>query len=435
MIYKMNLYQFLLSLDYLLHGLLGFVYLYILTTQWRFTRKKVQRMMLACFLLYGVSAIGILIGIGSTDMAKFQLSLLGFSIGIFVCLYMPRYRDGRTLFIAFSAVVFNLAGIMLGEVVGSSDTSIRLFIKIIIYTVICLLVYCYFRKPLNRLMNAMEKGWHTLSSVPISLSVLCFALILSEQIYHNNSAKLMAVVLTIVIVCSYVSLYYMFCILQEQFQRKADYAMLEAQMDALQKQLETTANADRQLRIFRHDIRHYIALEQTCLDNCNIAEAKEIFASMEKTLDTVTRKLPSYTNSPYVNAVIADYCGRADKARITFTAELAEFGSLWTDNIELAVVVSNALENAWKACLKLPEDMERVISITGRPRERQYLLEISNTYPDRSSAGDFEGHIHMSAGDNGHGYGIQSILAFAQKYNVFVDFKTDGRWFRVRMIL
>lgn len=431
----MDLYHFLISLDYLLHGLLGFIYLYILTTNWRFGRKKVQRLMLACFILCAAVSIAILWGFGPTDMARLLLCIVGLAAGLFVCLYMPKYRDGRTLFIAFSAAVFNLVGIMLGEVVGSSDTSARMFIKIIIYTVMCLLVYRYFRKPLNRLMHAMEKGWHTLSSVPISLTVLCFALIFSEQVYHNIAAKFMAVALTAVIVCCYASLYYMFCTLQEQYRIKANYSMLEAQMGALQKQLEMTENTDRQLRIFRHDIRHYIALVQTCLENGNIVQGREIFMSMEKTLDKVTRKIPAYTNSPYVNAVIADYSGRADDARITFLAEMAEFSPQWTDNIELAVVVSNALENAWKACLELPEDMQRVISITGRPKERQYLLEIANTWPGKPADGNSQSHMELSAGENGHGYGIQSIFAFAKKYHVFVDFKTDGEWFRVRMIL
>jgi sensor histidine kinase regulating citrate/malate metabolism len=100
------------------------------------------------------------------------------------------------------------------------------------------------------------------------------------------------------------------------------------------------------------------------------------------------------------------------------------------DEMQLAIVVSNLLENAIHACEELPED-ERFIEIKAKYKE-QLLLEISNPCDGKVPL-DEEGHPYATAGD--HGIGTTSVLAFVKQTDSEIRYIAEDKIFKVRMII
>ena len=122
-----------------------------------------------------------------------------------------------------------------------------------------------------------------------------------------------------------------------------------------------------------------------------------------------------------INAALSLYSRRAEEFGIktSFKVDLPE--KISTDESDLAVLLSNLLENAITASKKNPSGRE--ISLTLRNTGGQNVLEITNRF-------DFP----IKVGENGlpyttqigHGLGMASLEIFANKNDAFVDFSHEG---------
>lgn len=419
-------------LNCIIPGIIACAYIYVLNDSWRISKSAVKKSIIAVSVSFASASWIILYLLGITSLSKFIVSVIGMGVGMGAFFCMAEYRDARMLFICCSGISFNLVGTVIAEVIGSEDTLKRLLIKFIVYIILFFFIYRYFRKPVKLLIVEMEKGWGMLSLVPVSFSVLCLSIISTGEIYYNSDFKLAALVVTIAVCCCYVSFYQTFSTLQEQYKMKSNYTLFEAQMDHLKKQVESVEAVNKQMRIFKHDIRHYTAIQTACLEEGDIENAKKILSSMENTLDKIEEKTPRYTNSFFMNAVISNYARKAEEDGIEFTAQIVMPRVVEVEYVELAVVISNALENAWNECRSIPEGEKRVIRLTGAEKGGQYFMEIYNTCQNDVV---FDDNNKPQSREAGHGYGTQSITAFAEKHNSLVEFKKEGKEFRVRLIL
>lgn len=137
-----------------------------------------------------------------------------------------------------------------------------------------------------------------------------------------------------------------------------------------------------------------------------------------------------YCENTTVNAVISHYISWAKQEKIQTTVSAHIPSDIPVDEMELAITISNLLENAIYACRKLSE-AERYIKLTAKYK-KQLLFEIENACKDRVPL-DEEGHPFSN--EMGHGIGTRSVIAFASKTNSEIRYLAQEGRFRVRMIV
>lgn len=140
--------------------------------------------------------------------------------------------------------------------------------------------------------------------------------------------------------------------------------------------------------------------------------------------------IQKYCENTTVNAVIGHYLSWADKEGIQTSVSVNIPDSLSVDDMELAITISNLLENAVYACLKLPEK-NRYLKMTAKYKN-QLLLEIENSCEGMVPL-DEDGHPFSD--EKNHGIGTRSVLAFINKTNSEIYYIAEEKRFRVRMIL
>lgn len=214
---------------------------------------------------------------------------------------------------------------------------------------------------------------------------------------------------------------------QREYQLKADAAILEMAAGSMRDRLNAAEELLSQDRAMRHDRRHFEALVLSLIRDGKTEEAAKC---LEERLNQEPRSSKRYCENTTVNAALMHYVTLAERSDIRVTVSANIPYKTGVDDMQLAIAVSNLLENAIHACEKLPES-ERFIEITARFKQ-QLLLEIVNSCGGKEKL-DEEGHPVTD--EEGHGIGTRSVLDFAQKTNSVIRYDVGDNRFKVRMIV
>lgn len=411
---------------------LGLVYIFILTEEWRFSKKIIKRatiIFISALLVLDCVIISIY---GNAVIGKRIIMVVTLSLANPAVLFISKYRNGRALFICFSAVDFILVGTVLGEIIGENSTPQRMIARLVIYILIFCLIYRYFRNPFLEMIRQIDEGWYRMTLIPFSLSVLFLILIVKGDLYYDPYIQMIGTAVCFCACASYIVLFHVFCTLTEQYKMKSSYDLLQSQMGALQKQVEALRLNDGQMSMFRHDMKHFLQIQSVCLERGDLDGAKAILDSMDKNLKQVGQNVHVYTGSVLMDAMLSAYVLRAEKDEVDFTIHFELPEEQAAELVELAVVVSNGLENAFNACCLMPKGKKRVVRLNGMKEKGQYFLEIVNSFLGEVIFN--KEHTMPVSNQPGHGYGSRSISAFARKYHAFVDYKVGDGWFSLRII-
>ena len=139
--------------------------------------------------------------------------------------------------------------------------------------------------------------------------------------------------------------------------------------------------------------------------------------------------LRRFSDFPLINAALSIYVMRAEKLGIAPEVRIHLPEEMGTDEHDLAVLISNLLENGVEAEEKQPPG-RRFLSVIVEAAESQCVLEIVNLF-DRPIAFGENGLPCASAA--GHGIGMASLAEFVRKYDAYVDFTQEGGRVQVSM--
>ena len=214
---------------------------------------------------------------------------------------------------------------------------------------------------------------------------------------------------------------------QREYQLKSDAAILEMAANSMKERLNATEEILSQDRAMRHDRRHFEALILSLIQDGKVDEAKKC---LEERMSQEPRGNRSFCENTTVNAALMHYVTIAERNNIKVKVAANIPYNTGVDDMQLAIAISNLLENAIHACEKVPES-ERFIEVTGKYKQ-QLLLEISNSCVGEVLLDD-DGHPVTSK--VGHGIGTRSVLDFVEKTGSEIRYITGDNTFKVQMLI
>ena len=377
---------------------------------------------------------------------NFLSMLAAYMIPLFLIYRVKRFRDLSNFWFYMVGtmvieVVLGISGGYLNnemgfrtryELITPQAAVITNFMEIILVIIICR----FGSKEKNKKSDYMSLMLMAMPLVSVVLIVVDMFLLAMGKYDHFNSGQFlrMAVLLVIVNIAVFVILEkytglmkHEMELVQEKAKLESDAYLMKIAAKNMKERLQLTENTMQKDRVMRHDRRHFEALLYQLLEEGNIEKAKQYLAER---LAMEPKPMMRYCENTTVNAAINHYmaCAKMEKISMTVFANIP--GGLPVDELELAIVISNLLENAINACRKLPET-ERYVKLTAKYKH-QLLLEIENSC-DRKVVLNENGYP-FSIEEN-HGIGTRSVLAFVKKNNSEICYLTEGTRFRVRMII
>lgn len=195
-------------------------------------------------------------------------------------------------------------------------------------------------------------------------------------------------------------------------------AALDALSQAARAQrtyIQEARTREERTRSLRHDLNSHLTVLEGLLNTGRTEEATAYLASLRTAAEALSPAF--HTGSAVIDILLADKLATAPGVE-------AEVSLLWpresgVDDFDLCVIFANALDNAVRACLAVPEP--GALRITGRRQGNFYRLSFENACPP--------GPLPPM------GTGLRNIKAAAEKYRgAMLAEKEDGR-FRLHVLL
>ena len=168
-------------------------------------------------------------------------------------------------------------------------------------------------------------------------------------------------------------------------------------------------------------VRHYIDTNDKSglSDFCNTVEETQL----------QNTNVP-YTGCPAADGVLYHYMKRAEASDIHFQYQ----GNLGHSNIadmDICVMLGNALENAFEACLHIEKN--RFVTLTTERDDNVLSIMVHNSFDGHMKTN--ENNIFSRKREQRIGVGLQTMRSVCEKYNGTMKTEWDENTFTVFMIL
>lgn len=217
----------------------------------------------------------------------------------------------------------------------------------------------------------------------------------------------------------------LFCILfsfkklQQNFRLSTEISLLEQEEHSLNQYVEEAKARYDRTKSFRHDIRNHIAVVKKLLQGGKLEEAVSYIEDMEEMAENMS--FPCCTNNPVVDILVGNKLGIAKSMGIDVHCSLLLPYPCGIRDIDLCIVLSNALDNAIHACKNMDAGMEKYIRLSGRTQGDFLMVEVRNSFPGK---GAFK-----------KGTGLSNVEKVAEKYGGAMSIETPGDAFVLHVLL
>jgi len=204
---------------------------------------------------------------------------------------------------------------------------------------------------------------------------------------------------------------------------------LSLRLESADQQLSALQATQEQAVVYRHDMRHHLALIGGYLADGDIEKAENYVRLAQADIEDITPNC--YCENNTVNLILSSFAAKAKNNGVLFSvdAQLPQFLSI--PETELCALLSNGLENAIEAAAQAADEQFRKARISCQTHKGNLLIFIENS---------FTGELVMENGlpqsrHEGHGFGVKSMVMIAEKYNGYCSFEARGEIFTLRIVL
>ncbi len=217
----------------------------------------------------------------------------------------------------------------------------------------------------------------------------------------------------------------LFCILfaykklLQGFCLSTELSLLEQKERSLNRYVEEAKARYDETKSFRHDIRNHIAVVKRLLRDGKLEQAISYIEDLDETAEKMS--FPCRSNNPVVDILVGNKLGIAKGMGIRADCTLLLPYPCGLRDMDICIILSNALDNAICACKNLGSGKEKYIHISGCMQGDFLMMEIENSF--------------CGKGALKKGTGLSNIKTVAEKYGGAMNIETRGNTFILHVLL
>lgn len=308
----------------------------------------------------------------------------------------------------------------------SENSTIFVIVAFLVIGAVFFLLYPLIKKLLTKTITPfldIETGayWKNIFLIPCVMFLTCyFAIPVNSYVDSLTQvvSRLFMVVATIFICLSVSS---DFNSLKEKQEIRSQLKTQKKYYEALSENIESSRKA-------RHDFKHHISAIMSFIENDDKDGLKDYCESLTS-YNFKSAPIP-YTGNSSADGVLYQYTQLAQENNIDFKIN-GIFNSDGIDDLDICVLLGNAVDNAFTACLK--KEDERFVSVTSKREGNVLAITVQNSFDGIVLAkGD---KILSRKRDNQEGIGILSMKSICEKYGGMITFDYDENTFSTMILL
>lgn len=206
--------------------------------------------------------------------------------------------------------------------------------------------------------------------------------------------------------------------------------LIESQNKTMKEYVDGIERYNTQLRMFRHDQRHFIDTLSALLGRSDLDGARRIVEELSERNESLSRQ--DYCTNGTINAMLLDAKARCDALGVAFDATLRMPDEVLVADGDLVALIKNMLENAVECCAGLERPRESHVSVKILCEGGILSVTCENSVDEAPRIFNDRIKTTKTDGNRMHGIGIESMHLVALKYAGSVTLEAQGGVFRVR---
>ncbi len=393
--------------------------------------KKLYLILLIELIFQTIICVAILVNYGLAAYAKCFIFVM--DVPAFLTFYwLSARRDFRDLFTVLVTIFINftmsLPSLWVTHLVGGGYFWYNI-VRVLIFSVLIILIRCRVRERYQQVQDELKKGWGIFCILPvIGLLILAY----QYMIYCNNGNFYHMAINCIFVLLLMTAVFFVFNYVLNQLHDK--YLVQEqqriltlqnkAQLEQFERQREAAEISNRRWHDLRHNTQQLIEL----IESGNIDHALD-YLKEQSGMEQIPKKV--YCMHQAVNSILCLWAERSGKVGIEIEILTDVPDQLSIEPMELSALFSNAVENAYEACIKLSDDIKKFIKVEARYNGKRLAISVVNSC---SSKVVFEEDMPVSSKEGG-GIGTRSIAYTVQRFSGTKFYEAKNGVFTARFIL
>lgn len=301
--------------------------------------------------------------------------------------------------------------------IGTALTKFLVFVIILIFE---------FKRKSIVISNLTPTYLTLLSVLPITtitLSVLMYQIIL---VIDSSGIKLTFVFANMLLILSNAITFEIIRVQNRLTKSEYDLKLLKNSIDEQTKHYEELKSSQEEIRQLRHNMRSvYIGT----IAELKAGKTENAIEQLQSNIDIIEKSSKVIdTGHPSIDSIIENKLNRCDELNIHTNLSYQYKEAININEIEIAVIIGNILDNAIEACLKFV-DIDREIWGSITVDHQNIIINIKNTAIDSNNLKT------SKINKKDHGYGLKSISHIAKKYNGYAKFSFGNNNFTSYVIL
>ncbi len=399
----------------------------------KFLKKKVKPIGYLPFAILGTVIIQT---IKARNIVEFVLYVLLLSVsGLFLCkihnISVVLYAVITVEIMQFMFGIFNsILSILYPLTITANLKLTGIIFMLLGYLALPTAIICYYIADRFFSYDETINSQYTLMFLTPTLMIFLIGEYINSTIYGNtiitnSSRKIIGANHYQMLIIQFLGIASLFCImfsykkLLENFRLNTKLSLLEQEEHSLSQYVMEAKERYEKTKSFRHDIKNHITVLKNLIQEEKTEQAINYMGGMEEIIEELS--FPYSTNNPIADILIENKLGVAKNIGIDISCSLTLPYPCSIRDIDFAVILSNALDNAVNACKNMEHDSEKYIHIAGKIQGDFILLEIENSFQKK--------------GLPRKGTGILNIQTIAEKYHGAVNIKTQDNIFILSVLL
>lgn len=405
-------------------------------------KKKINSFFYACIIILYSSIIFYLT---KTQLfSNYKLIIATFTFLIFIIYMYKGTLKNKIIFTVIAFIMLVLCDIFVANALGivmEIDIPKTIFIeewfrvflfcisKLILFMLLKMIVYFFS----NNKLDIPLKYWFMLLSIFI-ISLLVLMMIGEIGVvppqYSNKSIYLVIVSFGILIINIFMN--YIFIQLSKYYEKERVYNIINIKNEIMEKHYLEREETYKEVRKLGHDFKNHILCMSLLLRDNKIDEVKNYLENISESVNSHSILIRS--ENDIVDAVLNQKVTKAQKSDVNVLVNVNVPKKIWIKSVDLCAILSNVIDNAIEASIKIKDETKRNINIKINTYKDYLFISVSNIVESNPLVSSKRFQTTKKDSKN-HGLGVKIVQSAVKKYNGSIEYKCDNNIFTVKILI
>ena len=271
-----------------------------------------------------------------------------------------------------------------------------------------------------------------LFSLPVVSLMIVFDMDIYWQNQVNNSLFAFTAICTMSLLFTNLIVFNQYWRMQKDAEISRQYQLLQQHLVSEKQQIRLLDEQQKEVRRLVHDVKNSLLPVMIALNLDNPTTAKSLLVQILDGFALSPSRID--TGHSLIDAILSQKQKTAQDRQIQLNVGHYLNGIERISDIDLCVILGNALDNAIEAAEQIEEIDRRVISLTLQSDKRLLMIKLRNPIA-RQPIKENGQYISTKTDHSRHGFGMTSIRLLTEKYQGLMQIDTKDSEFSLTIIL